>query len=174
METLYTTRLLLRGWEVTDAEALYVQAHNPIIGKMCGWMPHKSVAESRDIIENVLRSPRSFAICLLDNTVIGSVGLLLQGESRLGVGENEAEIGYWIGEDFWGKGYVTEATQKVVQYAFEQQHFSRLWAGAYKENVASQRVLEKCGFDYQCTIEDFLMPLTGERYTILVYTLKNN
>ena len=57
MKTLHTTRLLLRPWEVSDAQALYIQAHNPIIGKRCGWMPHKSVEESREIIENVLRRP---------------------------------------------------------------------------------------------------------------------
>ena len=86
MKTLYTTRLLLRPWEVSDAQSLYIQAHNPVIGKRCGWPAHKSVEESREIIEKVLRRPHSFAICLSDNTLIGSIGLLLQGESRLSVG----------------------------------------------------------------------------------------
>ena len=80
METLRTKHLLLRPWEITDAEALYTQAHNPIIGKRCGWPPHKSVDESREIIEVVLSKPHSFAICLCNNTPIGSIGLLLQGE----------------------------------------------------------------------------------------------
>ena len=43
MEALHTMHLLLRPWKITDAEALYAQAHNPIIGKMCGWLPHKRV-----------------------------------------------------------------------------------------------------------------------------------
>ena len=171
MEALHTTRLLLRPWKITDAEALYAQAHNPIIGKMCGWLPHKSVEESREIIEVVLSKPHSFAICLANNIPIGSIGLLLQGESNLPVSENEAEIGYWLGEDFWGKGYVTEATLRVLQYAFEQLHLTQLWAGAYEENIASQRVLEKCGFRYHYTLEDFLLPLIGERHTSLIYTL---
>ena len=171
METLHTMRLLLRPWKITDAEALYAQAHNPIIGKMCGWLPHKSVEESREIIEVALSKPHSFAICLANNIPIGSIGLLLQGESNLPVSENEAEIGYWLGEDFWGKGYVTEATLRVLQYAFEELHLTQLWAGVYKENIASQRVLEKCGFRYHYTLEDFLLPLIGERHTSLIYTL---
>ena len=171
METLHTKHLLIRPWKVTDAEALYTQAHNPIIGKRCGWNPHKSVDESREIIEVVLSKAHSFAICLPNNTPIGSIGLLLQGESNLPIGENEAEIGYWLGEDFWGKGYVTEATLRVLQYAFDELHLTQLWASAYKENIASQRVLEKCGFRYHHTLEDFLFPLIGERHTSLVYTL---
>ena len=90
METLHTARLLLRPWEISDAEALYTQAHNPIIGKRCGWPPHKSVEESREIIEVVLSKPHSFAICLANNIPIGSIGLLSQGESNLLIGENEA------------------------------------------------------------------------------------
>ncbi|WP_460485709.1 GNAT family N-acetyltransferase [Capnocytophaga sp. HP1101] len=171
METLYTKHLLLRPWEVTDAEALYTQAHNPIIGKMCGWNPHKSVAESQEIIEMVLRRSHSFAICLANNIPIGSIGLLFQGQSNLEVGENEAEIGYWLGEDFWGKGYTTEASLRLIEYAFEKLHLTKLWAGVFKENIASQRVVEKCGFKHHHTIEDLLFPLTGERHTALVYTL---
>ncbi|EGD35400.1 GNAT family N-acetyltransferase [Capnocytophaga sp. oral taxon 338] len=168
---LRTPHLLLRPWEVSDAEALYTQAHNPIIGKMCGWQPHKSVTESREIIEIVLRKSHSFAICLPNNTPIGSIGLNLQGESNLPVGENEAEIGYWLGEDFWGRGYMTEVSLCIIQYAFDNLHLTQLWASVYKENIASQRVLEKCGFRYHHLLEDFLFPLIGERHTILVYTL---
>ena len=179
MKTLLTTRLLLRPWEVSDAQALYTQAHNPIIGKRCGWPAHKSVEESREIIENVLRRPQSFAICLSDNTLIGSISLLFQGESllfqgesRLSVGENEAEIGYWLGEDFWSKGYMTEAALQVIHYTFEELSLTQLWASIYKENIASQRVIEKCGFRYHHTLEDFLFPLIEERHTSLVYRLQ--
>ena len=171
METLHTARLILRPWTLADAAALYAQAQNPKIGAMCGWLPHKSVAESREIIEHILLKPHSFAICLADNQLIGSIGLLFPNDSNLPLAASEAEIGYWLGEDFWGKGYVTEATLRVLQYAFEELHLTQLWAGVYEENIASQRVLEKCGFRYHYTLEDFLLPLIGERHTSLIYTL---
>ena len=57
METLKTVRLILRSWTLTDAESVYEQARNPKIGAMCGWPPHTSVEESREIIEHVLRFP---------------------------------------------------------------------------------------------------------------------
>ena len=62
METRKTTRLILRPWTLTDAEAVYEQARNPKIGSMCGWPPHTSVEESREIIEHVLSKPHIFAI----------------------------------------------------------------------------------------------------------------
>ena len=100
METRKTVRLILRSWTLTDAESVYEQARNPKIGAMCGWPPHTSVEESREIIEHVLRKPHSFAICLEDNQAIGSIGLLFQNDSNLPMSDREAEIGYWLGEDF--------------------------------------------------------------------------
>ena len=125
METRKTARLILRPWALTDAESVYEKARNPKIGAMCGWPPHTSVEESREIIEHVLRKPHSFAICLEDNQAIGSIGLLFQNDSNLPMSDREAEIGYWLGEDFWGKGYATEAVQSVVVYALR----NCLWCG---------------------------------------------
>ena len=86
--------------------------------------------------------------------------------------DHEAEIGYWLGKDFWGKGYATEAVQSVVAYAFEELSLVRLWAGAYQENTPSQRVLEKCGFYPHHTDEHFLSTATGETHRAVIYALE--
>lgn len=104
METRKTARLILRPWEFADAEALYAQARNPKIGAMCGWPPHTGVAESRKIIEHILRKPHSFAICLEDNKAIGSIGLHFQNDSNLPLSDHEAEIGLLAGRRFLGQG----------------------------------------------------------------------
>ena len=171
METLRTARLILRPWTLADAPALYAQAQNPKIGAMCGWLPHKSVAESREIIEHILLKPHSFAICLADHQLIGSIGLLFPHDSNLPPATGEAEIGYWLGESFWGNGYATEAMQAMIAYSFEKLRLTRLLAGVYQENIPSQKVLEKCGFRHQQTIEHFLSKLTGETHTTLLYAL---
>lgn len=90
METLRTARLILRPWTLADAPALYAQAQNPKIGAMCGWLPHKGVAESQEIIEHILLKPHSFAICLADNQLIGSIGLLFPNNSNLPLAAGEA------------------------------------------------------------------------------------
>ncbi len=85
---------------------------------------------------------------------------------------NEAEIGYWLGESFWGKGYATEALQAMIAYSFEKLRLPRLLAGVYQENIPSQKVLGKCGFHHQNTIECFFSQLTGETHTLMLYALE--
>lgn len=57
-----------------------------------------------------------------------------------------AEIGYWIGEPYWGKGIVTKAVTLITDYGFEHLKLARIHTGIYEYNVASMRVLEKCGY----------------------------
>lgn len=130
------------------------------------------MAESREIIEHILLKPHSFAICLADHQLIGSIGLLLPNNSNLPLTANEAEIGYWLGECFWGKGYATEALQAMIAYSSEKLELTRLLAGVYQENIPSQKVLGKCGFRHQSTIEHFFSQPTGETHTLMLYALE--
>ena len=57
-----------------------------------------------------------------------------------------AEVGYWVGEEYWGRGLATEATRAFLDYAFEEFYLHRIFATAFEGNRASMRVLEKCGF----------------------------
>ena len=129
------------------------------------------MAESRETIEYFLLKPHSFAICLADHQLIGSIGLLFPNNSNLPLSAGEAEIGYWLGESSWGKGYATEALQAMIAYSFEKLRLTRLLAGAYQENIPSQKVLGKCGFCHQPTIKHFFSKLTGETHTTLLYAL---
>lgn len=64
-------------------------------------------------------------------------------------GTDKTELGYRLHKAFWGKGYATEGSQALIQYAFEKLNLKDLVAVVKPEHVASQRVLEKCGFEYQ-------------------------
>jgi len=72
----------------------------------------------------------------------GLVGLILQKD----IYRKSAEIGYWIGEPFWGKGIATKAVELITQYAFDELKLIRIFAGAFEYNVGSMKVLEKNGF----------------------------
>lgn len=72
----------------------------------------------------------------------GVIGLILQKD----VYRKSAEIGYWIGEPFWGKGIATKAIELIVKYAFEELKLIRVYAGVFEYNTASMKVLEKNGF----------------------------
>lgn len=152
---LITERLILRPWQLLDAEDLYKYAKNPEVGPIAGWPVHTSVENSREIIENVLVVDETYAVCLKeDGKAIGSVGLMVGAASNLSLPETEGEIGYWIGVPFWGKGLIPEAVRALIRHGFEDLGLEVLWCGYFDGNVKSKRVQEKCGFIYHHTNKD--------------------
>jgi RimJ/RimL family protein N-acetyltransferase len=67
--------------------------------------------------------------------------------------EREFEMGYWIGEPFWGQGYATEAARRIARFAFEELGATKIRAGWYEDNPASGRVLEKLGFRHEKDVQ---------------------
>lgn len=159
-----TKRLTLRPWKLSDAEDLYTYAKDPLIGPAAGWAPHSSVEESEDIIKTIFSGPLMWAICLKeDNKAIGSIGFLIGGDSNIpGLSDHEAEIGYWIGRPFWGKGLMPEAVRCLMKHSFDKLGITTLWSGYFEGNTQSQKVQEKCGFRYSHTVKDKPWPLLGE------------
>jgi acetyltransferase, GNAT family len=162
---LQTERLLLRPWRESDAPALFKYAQNPNVGPIAGWPPHQSEDESRAIIRSVLSVSGSFAVVLkATNEAIGSIGLMTLRSTihTARIAEDECELGFWIGEPFWGQGLIPEAVNELLRYAFEDLAMSAVWCGYYEGNVKSQRAQEKCGFKYSHTEEQKPVPLLGE------------
>jgi RimJ/RimL family protein N-acetyltransferase len=86
----------------------------------------------------------SFAI-EVDHAAVGGIGLVLQTD----IFRRSAEIGYWLGEDYWGRGIVTEAVRAFTDWGFANFDLSRIYAGVFEWNPASARVLEKAGFEFE-------------------------
>ena len=106
--TLETARLILRSWTEEDAEDLYRYASDPAVGPIAGWPVHTSVENSRQIIRDVLSAPGTYAVVLKETGhAVGSIGLMVGKASHLGLPDTEAEVGYWIGQPFWGQGLAT-------------------------------------------------------------------
>lgn len=150
MPKIQTERLILRQWNITDATALYKYAKEPEIGENAGWTPHKSVDESRQIIKTVFAKPKIYAMVLKDtDQPIGCIGLMFGKDTFENLPEGEAEIGFWIGKPFWGKGFTTEAAKALIAHAFNTLKIHAIWGSNYNSNIASQKVFEKCGFTFQ-------------------------
>ena len=115
---LKTQNLILRPWEIDDAEELYHHAKNPKIGPIAGWSPHKNVENSLEIIQSVFARDETYAVTL-NGQIIGCVALLIHPDGNYYWGDNNAELGYWIAEDFWGNNYAYEASEKLLEHAFE-------------------------------------------------------
>ncbi len=143
---------LLRPWRTGDETSLEKHANNRKIwrnvrdhfpnpytrGDAMRWILHASSALS----ENV------FAICV-DGNAVGSIGLVAKDD----VYRKSMEIGYWLGEEFWGRGIVTEAVGAVSQYGFDRFDIVRLYADVFEWNNASMRVLEKNGYVFEARLK---------------------
>ena len=157
---LETERLILRPWAESDAEECYRYAKDPRVGPDAGWPAHTDVENSRQVIREILAAPETYAIVLKETgRPVGSIGL---HHNDLAEKENEAELGYWLGVPYWGRGIVPEAAREVLRHAFEDLGLARVWCAYYDGNVKSKRVQEKLGFRYQWTTENVPVPQLGE------------
>jgi len=164
--SLYTKRLILRAFEESDAEDVYSYAKDPAVGPIAGWSVHTSVENSLEIIKTVLMVPNTYAVCLKeDGRAIGAIGLMLSECSNLAIGKNEGEIGYWLGAEHWGKGYIPEACNELIRHSFMDLGLSTLWCGYFDGNEKSKRVQKKCGFKYHHINKDIHWALMNDTRT---------
>lgn len=146
-----TERLVLRPWQAGDEEALVRHANNRKVWlNLRDRFPHPYTLEHAQAWISLRAAdagpPTNLAIEHAGE-VIGSVGLMaLEDVTRF-----TAEVGYWLGEAHWGRGFATEALRRFTVYAFEQFPFERLEAWIFAPNTASRRVLEKAGYEYEAT-----------------------
>ncbi len=162
---LETARLWLRPWQLDDAEELFRYAKDELVGLNAGWPPHTSVEASREIIATVFSAPETYAVVLKETgKPVGCVGVLIGDQSNVPLKEGEAEIGYWIGVPYWGRGLIPEAVKALLRRCFVELGHSGLWCVYYDGNERSRRVREKCGFRYHHTETGKLSPL-GELRT---------
>ena len=157
---LETERLILRPWEESDAEECYRYAKDPLVGPAAGWPAHESVADTREVIKNILAVPETYAIVLKETGMpVGSIGLHFHTD--LAEKDDEAELGYWLGVPYWGRDLVPEASREMLRHAFEDLGLARIWCGHYDGNDRSARVQEKLGFRFLRTSEDVPVPQLG-------------
>lgn len=160
---LETERLILRKWTEEDAESLFEYAKDSEIGPAAGWPPHKSVEESRAVIKNVFDGAECYAICEKEkNIAIGAVELKLNGHTNITKRDDECELGYWLGQPFWGRGYMPEASRELLRRGFEDLGMTTIWCAYYDGNLKSKRVQEKLGFVYHHSCNEVPVPLLHE------------
>jgi RimJ/RimL family protein N-acetyltransferase len=139
------TRAVVRTWLPSDADSLAAHANNRKVWRnLRDAFPHPYGPEdARAFIQLALaRTPESFFAIAIDGQAAGGIGFTLRGD----VERVAAEIGYWLGEAFWGQGIVAEALRAVTQYAVRTHGLTRVYAVPFEWNAASFRVLEKAGY----------------------------
>lgn len=145
MIVLETDRLVLRWWEMSDAEAMFRVFGDPAVHRFSGATPDSNVTAARAWLEReIVAAPaRGFghwAVVEKDSQeVVGSCGF------RAGPRTEELELGFTIGAPHWGRGYATEVASACLRFGIEQLRASNVLALTMPDNVAARRVLEKIG-----------------------------
>lgn len=141
---LVTERLTMRAPRESDVDALVHLADNRHVAEMLARMPHPyGEAEARAFLA-MAASQRAGAVYALTVTDSG----VLVGCAGLNATDRGLELGYWVGEPHWKKGYATEAAHALVDLAFTRTNIQVLHASCRVINPASRRVIHKCGFQY--------------------------
>jgi [ribosomal protein S5]-alanine N-acetyltransferase len=162
-------RSLLRPWRPGDVDSLVRNANNRAIWRnLRDLFPHPYTVEDAKRwirIANPTDRINNFAI-VVDDLAVGAIGLV----PREDVFRRSAEIGYWIGEAYWGRGIVTEAVRAVTDYAFANFDICRVFAGVFEWNPASMRVLEKAGYEFECRMKKSVTK-DGETIDEIIYAV---
>jgi len=141
----------LRSWQPNDAESIARYANNRKIWlNLRDRFPHPyTTSDAQRWIQSALpaKPETSFAIDVAGEAV-GGLGFELGTD----VERYSAEVGYWLGEEFWGQGICTAVLKVATKYAIEAYDLNRIFALSFNENLPSMRVLEKAGYSEECVM----------------------
>lgn len=167
-KTITTKRLELRLFQTTDAEAVTRLCNNYNIYKNTLYLPYPyTIEDALSWIEHHLdcfNTDSSYEFAITDRKngeLFGAIAL--SNNQRF----NHGEIAYWIGEEYWGNGYATEAAEAILQFAFTEKHYHKVFARYFHSNPASGRVLQKLGMEKEGILIDHVRK--ENQYINLVY-----
>ena len=140
----------IREWRLSDAVDLAVALSNKKVqDNLRDGLPFPyTEKDGLDYITAMLSADKNdtFAFAVtVDDKVIGSIGVFRQGN----IHRLTAELGYYISEEYWGNGIMTEAVKQICEYVFRNSDIIRIYAEPFSYNTASCRVLEKAGFQFE-------------------------
>ncbi len=162
----------LRPFRMGDSESLARHANNPkIAARVRDRFPNPyTIEDAIQFVKGVaMRGADSSEFVLaieVDGEAVGGIGIVRGAD----IERVTAELGYWIGEQYWGRGIVTEAIRNFAPWVMERYALSRLHADCFTDNPASSRVLEKAGFVRESTKRRAAIKL-GEIKDMHVYVI---
>ena len=145
----------IRKWKLSDAADLAMAISNKKIqNNLRDGLPYPyTEQDGANFISDMLSvdENETFAFAItVDDKVVGSIGVFRQGN----IHRLTAELGYYIAEEYWGRGLMTEAVRQICEYVFDKSDIIRIYAEPFEYNIASCRVLEKVGFQYEGTLRN--------------------
>ncbi len=148
-----TKDFIIRPYKLSDAKSLAKNINDKAIAKNMSRVPYPyTIKHARQFIERALKEYRKKNKRFINFTII------INGEVKGGIGFNNIQghkttFGYWLAKDLRGRGIMTRIAKIITNYGFKNLKFKRISANVFSWNIASKRVLEKCGFKYEGTLK---------------------
>ena len=164
---LVLERCTVRPWRLDDAQSIASHANN-----RKNWLavrdlfPHPyTIQDAHEFLQRAISEQPAMKFCIeIEGAAVGGIGVH-RGQD---VHRHTATVGYWLGEEFWGRGIMIEAVTVVTDFCFKNFPLRRISAEVFANNPASARVLEKAGFAFEgCLKNDVLKD--GELLDSLLY-----
>jgi ribosomal-protein-alanine N-acetyltransferase len=167
MMQLILKRCTIRPWRLDDAESLVKHANNRKVWiALRDIFPHPyTIEDANTFLKSVINSEPVTLFCVEANgAAVGGIGIRIGTD----VHRRTAELGYWLGEEFWRRGIMTEAVAAFTDFCFENFQLRRIHAEPFANNPASARVLEKAGFTVEGRLKNNVLK-DGELLDSLLY-----
>ena len=161
----------LRSWQMSDLPSLVRHANEAeIAANMTDTFPHPyTIATGEAFLQRVSvdRPARVLAI-VIDGEAVGSIGIFPQQD----IFRQNAELGYWLSHEFWGKGIMSEAVKQITRYGFETfPELQRIFARPFGSNAASRKVLENAGFQLEAELKGTIIK-NGRIEDEMIYAIR--
>ncbi len=160
----------LRPWKIEDADSLVENANNFDIARfMSDAFPNPyTLEDAKNFIAFATKDePLHIFAIDIDGQAVGGIGIHPQAD----IMKKNAELGYWLGEKYWGKGIISKAIREIIPWAFNTYDITRIYARPFGSNMASQKVLEKAGFVLEARIKENIFK-NGEYLDELIYAIR--
>ena len=149
------TTFTLRSWRRPDAEAVAAAADNPhIAANLRNAFPSPyTLADAEWYVNDCIARGEERQLTraiMIEGRAAGSIGVFVRDD----VYEKSAELGYWLAEEHWGRGVMTQAVRQICREAFDRFDILRIFAEPFADNLGSRRVLEKAGFTCEGTMRN--------------------
>jgi RimJ/RimL family protein N-acetyltransferase len=171
-EPLQTIRLLLRMPTLDDAPRVQQLADDYEVAKMLALLPYPYTLQDAYSFISMVRedweSGDTYTFAIMHKAEDALIGVIGLGNNRRHL---RGEMGYWIGQPYWGQGYASEAARRVIQFGFETLGLERISATHFAHNPASGRVMQKAGMRYEGLLRGHFIkwgqPVDMAQYAIL-------
>ncbi|MGA4518084.1 GNAT family protein [Solibacillus sp. FSL W7-1472] len=168
---LETERLLLRPLTFDDSDRIEELAGEYDVAKSTLNIPHPypkgSASQFIESIQTAEQNNKIVMFAIINKETKLLIGLI---NLNLSIPYQRGELAYWIGKEYWGNGYGTDAAKALLEYGFNQLKLNKIFAASFTSNTGSWKVMEKIGLKYEGTLKQHVSSF-GQFYDLTYYGL---